>query len=247
MSKSNDIFENTTCSSSEEVVAYLYEELDAARAEAFETHLAACDSCTAELADVSFARLDVYEWNRDEFARMPTPPIRIPYGDPVRSSFFDGVRAFFAQPVQWAMAGAAFAVIAVALGGWYLMPSQQELAVSNVNKKESTEAPNKGLEQPKVATRLAALPEVELNSAKDSESAPAAADKDIRPVNASATRGSRPVNPRTIRTPRRAATPAAQARRQNAPRLPRLNDFEDEDDNTLRLGDLLAEIDTRDE
>ena len=27
---------------------------------------------------------------------------------------------------------------------------------------------------------------------------------------------------------------------------PRLNDFEDEDDNTLRLGDLLAEVDTRD-
>ena len=62
-----------SCSSSEDLVAYLYDEMGAAEQSVLETHLAGCDLCTAEFADLSFSRLGVYEWHRDDFAPLAAP------------------------------------------------------------------------------------------------------------------------------------------------------------------------------
>jgi anti-sigma factor RsiW len=53
---------NNGCGEPEAIVSFIYGELAVAESTVLEEHLSFCDDCTAELADLSFARLDVYEW-----------------------------------------------------------------------------------------------------------------------------------------------------------------------------------------
>lgn len=229
------------CSFSEEVIAYLYDEMNASKRTEFESHLVICDPCTAELADVSFARLDVYEWHRAEFAEMPTPRIVIPYGEAAKTSWLDAVRSFFASPARLATAGAAFAVITVGLGFAFLMPPTERPVVAN---KQVPEVVQDIVPRPDSNSVVAS--ETSKNDdggqAKD-EKVFVVKDPVAQPVKASVNRNSQNRDPKVVKnTPRNAPQPTTA--RRNAPRL---DDFEDEDDNTLRLGDLLAEIGTRDE
>lgn len=238
MFKSRDNL-SPSCSSSEELVAYLYDEMNAAGRSVLEDHLSGCDLCASELADLSFARLDVYEWHRDEFKEMATPPIVIPYGETARSSWFDAVRAFFASPMQLATAGGAFAVLVIAAGVWFLSPRVIDTAHSVPTPSPVVVISNKPVENPQKEITSTAGND---NLAREPESL--ASTSGTEAVKTSVTEKSvKPSNPRPAKTQQNKAQPA-RARRNTAP--PRLNDFDDEDDNTLRLGDLLAEIDTRD-
>ena len=224
------------CCSSEELVAFLYGEMNAQSRVSIEDHLAGCDACAGEFADLSFARLDVYEWHRDEFVEMATPPIVIPYAEAVsRSSWLDAFRGLFVLSGNWATAGTAFAAVAVVFVGLWLYGSKPgEVEVAGTDNQPTvvpvderpvtlpTPAPGenrqqntKGETQPQ---KVATVP-VKKQSAEPAKATTSPAPR-VSPPN-------RPVN----------------ARR---PAPPRLNDFEDEDDTTLRLGDLLAEVDTRD-
>lgn len=226
------------CSFSEEVVEYLYDELSLSDRTAFESHLPDCDGCTSELADVSFARLDVYEWHRDEFVEMPTPRIVVPYGEPIRTSWFDAVRSFFASPARVTTAGVAFAAIAIAFGIVFIR-SDENLFAANRAVPEIIEdtipARNEVSDQPE-GQKVAQNTESEKDDFR--------VDPEIKPVKASTTRNLQNSKPKGVRNAPRNTPQPTTAQRKNAPRL---DDFEDEDDNTLRLGDLLAEIGTRDD
>src|SRR5690606_20032761 len=101
--------------------------MDPAGRPSFEDHLADCDPCSAEMAEISFARLDVYEWHRDEFLEMPTPRIEIPYAAVTQASWLETIKAFFASPGRLATAGGAFVVVAMA-SIWLAAPGFQESA-----------------------------------------------------------------------------------------------------------------------
>jgi len=223
----------SACSPPEELAALLYGEMDAASRASIETHLAACDSCTTEFADLSFARLDVYEWHRDEFVEMPTPRIVIPYAEVVTGiSWLDGFRGLFAGYGQWATAGAAFAGVAVVFVGVWLYGS----------KPVDVARTDKGSAVIPVNERPAAAP-----TPGTAESKPQIIQRDAQPQKASA----EPVKKQPVQPAKGTASPSGRVRPANQPvqakqpAPPRLNDFEDEDDTTLRLGDLLAEVDTR--
>jgi len=70
---------HSSCKNSDEVVSYLYNDLARADRNKFESHLANCGVCTDEFAAISNARFLVFEWQREEFAHLPTPEIVIPY------------------------------------------------------------------------------------------------------------------------------------------------------------------------
>lgn len=233
MYKSTDI-EIASCSASEELVAYLYDEMNVLERTAFESHLVGCDPCTAEFAELSFARLDVYEWNRDEFAKMATPRIVVPYGESrTQVSWLDAIRGFLSAPARFATAGGAFAVAAVAFGVWFIMPGTIEVA-SNVNTVSPVAERPVNNVQPPVTDEKPTAPQIAVANKLET---------DVRAVRTSVEKNVRPATPpRQVREQPKGAQPV-QAQRQSAPRL---NDFEDEDDNTLRLGDLLAEVDSRD-
>src|SRR5881275_1304390 len=67
------------CPLNHEIVSYIYGELGGGIELEFETNLADCIACTDEFAAVSNARFSVYEWQKEEFAHLPTPAIVIPY------------------------------------------------------------------------------------------------------------------------------------------------------------------------
>ncbi len=223
------------CASSEELVALLYDELDSASRESTENHLAACDMCAGEFAELSFARLDVYEWHRDEFVEMATPRIVIPYEEAVvRTSWFDSLAGLFAGPGRWATTGAAFAAVAIAaFGFWAISSKPEERAAVNGGVKvvQSTERPS-----------VAPTPEaVEPTPAGDRNIAPQrTASAPVKKQQPTPLKTTQPV-PQPAKG-RPLTSQPVNARQQPAPRL---NDFDDEEDTTLRLGDLLAEVDTR--
>ena len=225
-----------TCSSSADLVAYLYDELGTAERSLFETHLLDCGTCTDEFAELSFARFDVYEWHRDEFVPLETPRFVIPYSEAAaKKSWLDGLRGFLTSHGQWVTAGGAFALAAVVFGAVY---------VSSLNKTVDM-APNN---TPEIftpdRTQPGNLPVIPPSEAKKELSA-------VSPV-LEKTKGSLAVVKASA--PRKVPKPAnslvavrniGQPAVMKSSKAPRLNDFEDEDDNTLRLGDLLADDDTR--
>ena len=233
----NDL--SPTCSSSEELIAYLYGEMSTTEQSAFELHLSECDVCTAEFAELSLARLGVYEWHRDEFAELATPRIVVPYDEGVKRSWVDYVRAFFTSPV-FATAGGAFAVVAIAAGVWLMSPKLEDIATAgDVTPASSPLATSIRRDQAVPAK----LPETG-NDASQSQSKvkETTTGRDTPAVKPATSRNPKAANPRTVKGEKQAPQPL-QTRRTTAP--PRLNDFEDEEDDTLRLGDLLAEVDTR--
>ena len=228
-----DRLENNKCSPPEELVAYLYGEGGDGVRDSIEQHLAGCDRCAGEFAELSFARLDVYEWHRDEFVEMATPRIVIPYAEmAVRSSWLDSLRGLFAWSGQWATAGAAVAAAALVVFGIWMFGSKP-VDVAEMGGNNARVVPEKD--------RPAAPPTPE---PVREQPAPIV---EIQPQKIAA----RPFKTQTIRQPVKSdAGPTPKDRPVERPvqatqHAPRLNDFEDEDDTTLRLGDLLAEVDTR--
>ena len=61
------------CGFTSDAVSYLYGEMPAHERSVFEDHLAGCDACTDEFAAISYSRVSVMEWQRGEFADLPTP------------------------------------------------------------------------------------------------------------------------------------------------------------------------------
>ena len=111
---------NANCGFADEIVSYIYDESGEVERRKFETHLAGCSTCTDEFAAISNARFSVFEWQKEEFAQLPTPKIVIPYArDAVRDQadspgFFASLGAFLTFPRFAAAAGAI--VLGVGLG-----------------------------------------------------------------------------------------------------------------------------------
>ncbi len=223
-----------SCSSSEGLVAYLYGEMTPAEQSAFEGHLEGCDACTAEFAELSLSRLAVYEWHRDEFTQLATPRIVIRYDEPARASWIDAFRSLLSLPTRIGMAAAAVLMVALATGIWLLGPDQLEVArqdeqipspvqVENeTNEVEAAVSPDPG---PGKTDRVE-------KPAQSHEARPKAITLAAGPSRRSP---QRPVRPQS--------TPVTSVVAVRTGGSPRLNKFVDEEDTTLRLGDLLADID----
>jgi anti-sigma factor RsiW len=107
-----------------ELVTYIYGEMDDRARASFESHLAGCDDCAAELASVSDARLGVIEWRRNDFDHLSTPAIILPASEPAfsiapvsagRSGIAALFESIFSLPVI-ARVGVGLATAAVVVG-----------------------------------------------------------------------------------------------------------------------------------
>ncbi len=228
-----------SCSSPEGLVSYIYGEMPRLEQATFEDHLGTCETCAAELAELSLSRLSVYEWHRDEFAPLATPRITVPYHEAVRVTWFDAVRAFFTGPVRSGMAVAAAALLLISLAGaaWLLSPRSQEIATQAEHS-----APGASDETPQMETAATGRSQIEVETTQPVH-IPARPEQLKR--SAISVAAARPAVRMSKRMPKQqpAAETVAQVSRTSSG--PRLNNFVDEEDNTLRLGDLLAEVDIR--
>ena len=220
------------CGFSKDIVPYMYGELASAATAAFESHLLECGKCTDEFAMVSGARYEVYDWKKREFDPLPTPVIRIPYGEVAEPvSWVEKLRTVFSQ--SWAVPSVAFAGLAIvsvfSLSFYFSAGEDPAVAQNNSNSAvPSMEFPQPTV-QPKIDEARAVV-----------KAEPRKETPKIVPV--------RTTSNRTI-TPRRAAvrvtTDNTAAPRSLATRAPRLNEFNEVEDMSPRLAQLFEDIDTR--
>ncbi len=106
-----------SCGRSDEILAYIYKEIESEKVIGFETHLAGCESCTDEFAAVSDARFSVFEWHKEEFSHLPTPEFSIPYvAKTVESAGFFTAVGEMIRNVGWPATVAATIAVCVGLG-----------------------------------------------------------------------------------------------------------------------------------
>lgn len=108
-----DNTQNSTCEFAEELVSYLYDEMNGADKSRFENHLEACEPCRDELAEFSLARASIQEWHDKEFMPLANPAIKIPYPQKSSRSWFVAVRELFTLSPAWMTASTAFAALAI--------------------------------------------------------------------------------------------------------------------------------------
>lgn len=213
------------CDFISEAVAYLYGEMPVAERNAFENHLANCEACTDEFAAVSYSRLSVLEWQRGEFAELRTPEIVIPYGEVAASNgWMDGIRGLFAAPA-FAMA-ALLLVVGLAFVGYYVNSGKETPTTVAEGPRVETTAPS--VTSSEVQPAAVSVPPV--NSTRP---APVSGTERVRA--AATQRAAKVVRPLTadLDTKIKPAAPAA--------KRPALLTVEEDEDNSLRLADLLDE------
>lgn len=221
------------------IVPYMYGELPAHEASEFESHLLECGACTDEFAAVSAARYEVYEWKKLEFEPLATPVFEIPQHEHGGISWFDKLRAAFAS--SWAIPGFAFAGLAlvVAFTTLFVLSRDDNRNVAKVNTDRpetnrtivAAEAnPSPVMVTPQsdaenvVAPRPTIIPVSEHKQSPSQTRRPARVD--------------RPVSPRIVLVPETVVN--------KTPKAPTLNNFDDEEDTSLRLAELFDDIETRD-
>lgn len=227
---------NTNCRYSADIVPYMYGELASAETASFESHLRECTGCTDEFAAISGARYEVYDWKKLEFDPLPTPPVRVPFGEVATVGWVERFQAVFAR--SRAVPGFAFAGIAVvaAFAAVFLLNSQdgspEQLAANRsrdpVVAQPENQTPTVLITDSEIGT-IAKPASGRLNEAdRPPVSQPRRAVREIRRA------GPRPAEPRM--------TTAASRNRA----APRLNEFSDEEDNSLRLAELFEDVETSD-
>ncbi len=217
------------CEFTDEIVAYMYDEISEPARSKFEQHLLDCTVCTDEFAGISNARFSVFEWRKEEFAHLPTPQIVIPYQEK-SAGFFAGLRDLLTLS-GWPAAATVAAGLIVSIGlGFAAMNylgGAQEMAS---NKAASITIPPVRLPENNAQGLQVDAP------IKDTETvvATTADDRQIRPVRAyagtqrskSTTVSQRPNNT-VVRNPSAITAKA-----------PALTNYDDADDKSLRLSDL---------
>lgn len=211
------------CLFGNELVSYLYGEMSAAARPDFEDHLRECNSCIAEFAGVSEARLGVFEWHRDEFLALETPRIVIPYAQPSAPvySWIDALRDLVLSPAKLATAGALLAVLGFGFAFFYSGSEERSVAVNGVISVDPV-AVDEATTVSKVDPLhkggvVNILPIKQLEQTAKSKVVQVKLPKSKLPI--------RSQQPLTAN-------------------VPRLGNFDDVTDTSLRLADLVADIDT---
>ncbi len=215
------------CNASDQFVDYMYGEMPEDRQIVFEDHLASCQACTDEFAEVANLRFSVYEWRKVEFDPLETPVFAIPSATPSLGTLIaNWARSWASAPGYWnAATGFAAILLLVLAGGYFLIYNNgEQLAVSEPSSEPQLTREN--------ATAEPAKPSVTAVTDRF-EGAPvtSTAEMPVRPV-------AKPPRGANIRQSRGAAVSI------NFQAPPRLNEFEEIQDESLRLSDMFDDIES---
>ncbi len=246
---------NGTCEFSSEIADYMYGEIEGSQQDNFEAHLPGCNTCTTDLAGISAVRLSVMEWRTAEFDVLQTPEITIPYRDAESETsigWLAAVSGFFTASPGWATAAAVVPISLLCLGLVLFtfdifgpvdvaQENNSRLVEPTSNRPSIQDSNTKRTENTlEVATPNAAQDNNSENTPNASDVISPSASKAVKvsEKNSLPTKSTRASD--RGKTPQRTESPIP---RQKAPRL---NNFDDEEDDSLRLADLFAQTDTED-
>lgn len=233
---------NTSCKGNDKIVGYIFGELAPAERDQFEAHLEDCSSCIDELAAVSVSHFEVSEWRKAEFEPLATPVFAIPY----RLTFMQRLQSTFGFAPGWVTtAGAMASLLVVAAVGFFFASnyfSNYEVAAVIENSNRPPILPQK-VSSADVVNGSAEndRDNMQFNGEDASKQEPAE-----RPVTKKADNvAPKVVRAYTVKEPQFGTKPK-KVKPDVTVSNPRLSDFEDDEDESLRLSDLFADIDTRD-
>ncbi len=255
---------NSSCAFAEEIVSYLYDEASVKEKTEFVAHLENCSDCSDELTAFGFVRSSIEEWKNEEIFAFEMPALDIPRLQSAKAaensavsdksgSRLDRIRTFLTLSPKLAFGSAAFAVLALCVGlGLFIFNSSNESDIaSNSNRNSQNEfAAN-------VNKTIESAPSVEITESHKTESLPenkteqeqfksprisaekASENSKALPKNKSLNKKPNGTMAETFIENKRSKTNTTQTH--EAPKLSNLNE---EEDNSLRLADLFAEIGT---
>jgi hypothetical protein len=229
--------EFSECEFAADMVPYMYGELSPSENTVFESHLLDCGGCTDEFAAMANARYEVYDWKKTSFDPLPTPRFAIELEDPHRISagvsWVERLRAVFAN--GWAVPTVAFAAVAlVSVMTGVVLVSRDRGDVAAVEQVPVPTASSPAPANEIVPTSTDLSTGEADNKIDDDEVAPAPTD--VAPK--------RKVPGRVHRTPRPVPVVPTETRatRTETINVPRLNDFTEEEDTSLRLAELFEDV-----
>lgn len=228
------------CHFQEDIVSYIYGELNSVERREFGMHMADCAHCSDEFTAISDVSLSVSEWRREAFAHLSTPEIQIPYRSQQidfesvgHSGYLEDLRRFLGN-AYWQVAAAASLVVVLGIGIGLnnLFSSNDEQIVSNL----SDAAVETAVEPAKVVqTEVPTFSKTLVPTESEKALQPKAANIKVRDY-----------KPRTVqRLPKQKQVIAAnnrltgnQTTLSQDRKPPVLGVYEDTDDRSLRLTDL---------
>ena len=225
-------------------LSYIYGELDQVGRDAFESHLAGCDECAMELAVYSDARLGVIEWRREDFDHLETPAIVVPWASAkqavvpaepagIFSRFIEALSAF----PRFSKVGVGLAAVAIALGVFYFgfrPAAVQHLDVAANKNEQQVVLPEEKKQNETLPPQYIAGSEPKSLPSENRTTHSPQVRRQIAAV--------RTTDHPAIRRNEFAANEPVKSNTPAAKKAPRLTTVEDEDDKSLRLADLFAEI-----
>lgn len=253
---------SSDCSFSAEIPAYLYGEISKGEKSKFEGHLVNCSNCADALADSAFARFSVQEWRDTEFAHLETPLINIPYernkaNITVSDSWLACLRQYVSLSPAWATAGGAMAALAIGVGLVFaainIFQPAEISVVNNYNSAKIAVSPTTELaaqkpenfpeQSPELPTKNVEVKQLDFGRRNKQASEPKN-NKLITSNNASQNkivkRNTEKISTNNRVTAGMVNKPIASKTRQ----VPALVNFEEEEDDTLRLAELFDKTET---
>jgi anti-sigma factor RsiW len=234
---------NSSCSRGEEVISYIYREMSTADARRFESHLQGCSECVAELAALSEPHLAVYEWRTGEFDHLSLPLINVQYERPVVDKVREhSVSQFFKSRSLVLKLGLGFAAL-VMVGFAILFGLGTQNPADVADSHQSPAKQIKGETSAPVVVQPDGPAVSKSTTASDSSSSEIAATS--RRV--ASPSHSLPTHQRKASSPSFKTELASTSEPRSKPKQKqlRLNNFEEEDDNSLRLAELFEEVGSR--
>jgi len=239
-----DFKKGSGCFSEEELVSYLYNEIDESERARLDDHLGGCSTCTDEFASLSEPRFSVYRWQKTEFADLATPVIAGPWEKaairkvkPVESDsppWIEGLLAAFKRPAFAFTAVPILILISVTVNVYFkYVPNSKDVVATEL--ETAVQAPS----EPAGGPTIAPLPRVEQKRVEETR---LAANENPKVKNSTQyakvvkSSSRQPMGTEIAST----KTPGKSVSNRKAPRL---SDFDEEEDNSVRLTDLLAESD----
>ena len=230
------------CGFSADMVPYMYAELPAAESAIFETHLLDCTACTDEFASLSSARYEVYDWKKVEFDMIPTPSFVVPVAfesDPAMS-WTEKIRAAFSA--SWAVPSVAFAAVAIVsiFAVIFISSSGENIQIASNDDRSDIVAREQTVNQ---------IPETSLAPVA-SKASDEALSKNSAPLLASVPPAAPNAAPRkaAVRRTKAASRPnefTQASVRNDQKKIPRLNDFAENEDTSLRLAEMFDDLEAR--
>ena len=253
---------NSSCAFNEQLVSYLYGEYDGAEKVKFETHLKDCSNCADELASLGFVRSSISDWKAAEFSSLATPDFDISFIEAAETdssrthNWFDEFKKIFTFNPQ--LAAAAFAglivCVGIALFALNFSGNRSEVAqnIDNTNstktsvspiveikpKSEEAKVTTTKEEKTSAITKTADLPKT--TAAREQPSA--TTDKTVVKVSSDAPKNN---SETPVRSPKMANNEVKKPSPVQKRKVPNLNNLEEDEDETIRLADLFAELDTK--